>query len=309
MEPLKAYLTNAYDAISLGRRRANERGKPTKDEPILHPRLSIVAATTPGFYEDSLDEVDLREGFMARFTTFRAERERLKHIAKYDTEQENVLAAVLKDYAGSFGLQRMPGRCCGFDDEAAAIWTAWLDENERKVRSEPSAIWTAGVARAHGHALKIALLLSWDYGQARQGADGVPWYVTTAELVPAIEIARWHIGSVQAIAATLASDHDMRARRRVLNAISSKPTPFGKIVKTAQVTSRRAKELLQTLQDEGTITSVMLEGAGFCYVLSDGTGFQGTDLGPATTPLDGDAAAVPPTNPSEADGTRPTPLD
>lgn len=261
MTSVRARLTEIYDAQPVGRRLVKRKG----DAAICRdPRLSVIGGVAPEFLEDNTTEGDWGGGFLARFVTFLAKRERLLDSPAYDPKGLARLSEMLRSYLPDPFKDRMPKECLGFSKPARALWRDWNSEIEE--RNVPSRV-RAAVARTPGHALKMAMLIAWDVGAARSGE---PWEVGLPEVNLALQLAEAHVESVLALADGFAADRDMRDRRRVLRAINGHPTPFGDVIRVAQVTKRRGQEMIDTLLASKLIVRLPLEGTGeSAYLLAE----------------------------------------
>lgn len=274
LRPLRTDYTELYDCTPLARdtvdkRRRNKRA--TQD----NPRLSMLAAVAPGFLEGHTLAHDWTEGFLARFLTMYAEREREKDLPPYLPKSFEALVRMLEEYRDTWlGLDSPPLPCQGFSDDAVALWRAWSKRSERAVEGSPWLV-RAAVSRAQGHARKIAPLIEWDLGAPRTGR---PWSVSAEALASATAIAQLHIHSVMELAKGLAPDEAMQIRRRVLRAVKTEPTLYGRIIAEAQITARRGMEMIDTLLEEGLIMRVQRHDGKRCYMLApDEDAADGTD--------------------------------
>jgi hypothetical protein len=251
--PLKTRLNEAWDCSPLGRALAKRRAGP-----VNNPRLSILAGSTPGYLERHTEPTDWLDGFMARWLTFMGERERTYPMPMEDKSQRALCVNYIQQLAARPGVV---GPFAGLTPTAQTLWDAWYKSTHASMKN--AAHEAAGqVARAPSFALKIAMLLCWDYGQAAQSAiTGNPWKITPDELEPAIAITELHLRSVMAIGEGLAEDRDMRARRQVLMSIGDTATHMGEIFRRSKLLKRRAVEIIDTLLEEGLIVRENVDGS------------------------------------------------
>lgn len=256
--PLKTRLNEAWDCSPLGRALAKRRAGP-----VNNPRLSILAGSTPGYLERHTEPTDWLDGFMARWLTFMGERERTYPIPIEDKAKRAACIAYIQNLANRPGIA---GPFSGLDHHAQTLWNSWYAKTHAFV-SQAAHEAAGQVARAPSFALKIAMLLSWDFGQAAQSAHtGGSWRITIDELEPAIAITELHLRSVMAIGEGLAEDKDMRARRQVLSSVDYTPTPLGDITRRAKVLRKRAIELIGTLEEEGLVKKASGASGGEYYI-------------------------------------------
>lgn len=247
LNPLRTTYTSAWDAQPLGR--ATLTKKRTGEGGVaMFPRLSLLGGSTLDYLERHTEPVDWTGGFLARFLTFYGDRTRTYDVPPGFPSMRSWLITQLQDLnqQGVYG-GKVRGQCLGFDLPARQMWKKWYD-GITKVQSQDE---TAGaIARTHSHALKVALLLAWDFGDARCGTD---WYITTRELIPALAIAQLHIRSVLRVGESLAPTPDMRNRRTVLQAIGAKPRPLADILRDSRLLKRSLMAIIETLLEEGMI--------------------------------------------------------
>lgn len=251
MEPVKTTFNQLYDAPpKISRRKANGKGLNAQE-----PRLSILAACANTYLEAYTDLVDWGGGFMNRWLLLAADRERLYPMpAQENPELRDWLVSNLQHRAG---LHKV-GRYAGFSEAGAALWLAWFyDLHARKLPLPPQMMGFR--ARMQTVALKIAMLLAWDFGGI---ADMETWQLTPEILAPAIEISELHLRSVCSIARGLAGTRDQRDRRAVLHVVASLPelATLGAICKTTGLLKRRVNEILETLVEEGSIQVSWCDG-------------------------------------------------
>jgi hypothetical protein len=256
LSPLRMILTDLYDCQKVGRNLVLKPGKkPRKPEP--NPRLSILGGVTPGLLEAYTGETDWSEGFLARFYTIFSDVTEDREIpiaAPQSRVEREELVKILKSYAAPpdifNGMEPKP--CEGMTLAAEIMWRAWSSKNRKRARLEEQAI-KAAVHRAEAHCLKIAMLLSWDYGMARSGE---PWRIDTDTLEPAITFTEWHIESVGEIADGLAGDRDMREERRMYRAIEGPPITYSDALRRARLTKRRGDEMIASLLEKKMIRRI-----------------------------------------------------
>lgn len=243
--PIKTMLTDAYDGADLGRALAKSRRGVIKS-----PRLSIIAGSTIDFLERHTEPADWTGGFLARFFTIYADRERT---FRKQPHAVGGRANLIERLQLLNGLESFGGTCRGFDPAVDEIWNAWYDDTERRL-NDSARETRAAIARGHSMAMKVALILAWDYGGARSGGD---WYITEKELVPAIKITEFHIRSVMELGERLAPSKLLRDRLAVLHCIGRRPISTGTIITRAKVGLKRyVLEVLGSLEEERVIRRV-----------------------------------------------------
>lgn len=251
MESVKTAFNKLYDAPpTWARRKANGKGVNVQE-----PRLSILAACANTYLEAYTDLVDWDGGFMNRWFLLNASRERLYPLPQQ--EDPALTAWLVQDLQRRYSAHKV-GRYGGFSSAGEDYWRAWFyDMSSRKLDLPPQMLGFR--ARVQTVALKIAMLLAWDFGGI---ADMETWQLTPEILAPAIEISELHIRSVCSIARGLAGTRDQRDRRAVLHVVASLPelATLGAICKTTGLLKRRVNEILETLVEEGSIQVSWCDG-------------------------------------------------
>lgn len=244
--PLKLVLTDLYDCGKAGRHIIGSAGRKAKP-PEPNPRLSVLAGVAPGLLEDHTDQTDWSEGFLGRFYTLFACSEREINRTDFDVGEADRLrlAEMLSSYKNVIdyfnAVTFQP--CQGFTLGGSRVWNEWRASIRSRVASGDGAIKSA-IHRAQGHCLKIALLLAWDYGDARSGQ---PWKIDFDIVETAIKFTEWHIESVEEIAADLAPDRDMKDERRMYKAIEETPILYSEALKKAKLVKKRADDMINSL--------------------------------------------------------------
>ena len=247
--PIKTAYTECYDNAPLSRALVRT-GRNT--DSTVEPRLSLIAGSTLEYLERHTEPVDWTGGFMARFLTFFADRERTYTVPPGDPTGRKTCIEHLKGLLEGFVSR---GQCLGFDAQARKLWDDWYVSATNSA-AHPSI--QGMVARAPMHGLRLALLFAWDYGQVRSGSH---WYLTERELAPARAIVDLHIESVLRIAANLAPNREMRERRDVYRLVGERPTPLGQIVgQNSGLPKAKAMAYIETLLEEGLITKAVVPG-------------------------------------------------
>ncbi len=245
-EPLKATMTDLWDCSPQHRVKAN--GVATR---VDDPRLSIMAGCSVPYLERHTEPHDWSGGFMGRWLVLYSRRERVDPDPVGNDDAVPFLAAGLKaradiQAAGDYG---------GLDAAARIMWDDWFYDLER--RPVPDII-AGAKTRAPTLARKVAMLLSWDYGQAVTGA---PWQITVDELEPAIRIAELHLKSVIGLSEKLAEHPDAQVRRSVLESIApGGAATLGQILRSTKLRRRTVTEILDALVLDGSLTRANLVG-------------------------------------------------
>lgn len=246
LAPLKMAFNNLADGMQLGRALGGTQTKAKTKDPVDNYMVSLLGGVAPVLLERYADYEDWTGGFFGRFLILDAPRERYYLEPGSAPDLEIALIGYLKEKMKNQAV----GRFAGFDDGARALWRGFASDVEW-IRDRVSNDVQTSVARAQQIAMKMAIQLSWDYGQAGSGQD---WQITAAEMGPALAIARMHVKSAISIGSTLAVNHDMRERRMVLGKVDrALPKTFGEVLRAVPMLMRRVKEIIASLHEDGSI--------------------------------------------------------
>lgn len=278
-EAIKTRYNELFDAVPVQRMKASGKGVI-----VDKPRVSILAACATPYLEKYTEPVDWSGGFMGRWLVFYSHREKL---LPFGAAADPALEASLIAELGARSTMSA-GKCVGLTPEAEALWTTWFAD----VSNRPLPDYIVGArARVPTMAMRVALLLGWDYGGALTGGE---WRLTPDEIEPAIKIAELHLRSVTAIADVLCESRDMRDRRAVLNVVQSRgPLSFGDVCKHAKLLKRRVHEILDTLCEEKTVALLHIDGAPHYAITNVGIRVAATQGTGPSLPAGAEAAALP----------------
>jgi hypothetical protein len=250
LAPIKLLLNDLFDTAPVGRKLVGKGRAPTTGN-VRNARVSLIGGITPSYLEDETTTTDWTGGFFSRFCLFYDARER-----SFSPLGESAERDVLVDEVRRRAENVHPGVCLGFDPDAVRTWAGFAIDTEAKLAlASPNAI--GPIAGAQGLAIKVALLLSLDCGQAFQ--NGRPWYVDAPVLDVALDIARWHARCAQAVTAALAMNRAMRERRTLIRALRfDAPQTFRQILHAQNVMlKRRLDEVLDSVRTEGLMQESM----------------------------------------------------
>lgn len=250
---LKTSYTNLWDAIPIGRALAkNRKGS------VDNPRLSLLCGVATDLLERHTEQADWTGGFLARFLTLFGEPEREFATPPIDdAAKRQAITQWLKQLATP---NAPPGPCLWLDPAGQKAWNDWY-EGLRPLREGANRRVAAACSRTTSIAAKVALLLSWDVGQAR---SGMPWHVGQVELESALKIADLHLKSVLELGERVTGTRDMRDRATVYRHIGPMPTPFAYVLRSSELLKRRVNEILDTLLEERAVVRETVNGE-VCY--------------------------------------------
>lgn len=273
MEPIKAAFAELWDCQPSQKRRAN--GKILQ---VPNPRLNLLAACSIPYLETYTNAEDWSGGFMGRWAIMYAQRERTDPDPVGDTRGKAELVNTIRQIASIAQV----GNFRGLDPAAAKIWADWFFDVSN--RNLPSNI--IGVrARAPTIARKAALLFTLDLERKAIESD---FYITAPMMELGIRFAEMHVKSVISLSYVLCEHEDARARRGVLQAISSLggQARLGDLMRLLQRRRRHLVEILDALVEERTVVRQALTNDPV-YVLTTSS----------TRPPQGQTVPVPPQQP------------
>jgi hypothetical protein len=278
LQPIKTAYCEAFDNSPLARPTVTgKKAKPGVATRVEDPRLSLLCAVSQPLLERHTDSADWCGGFLSRFLMFVTTREREsfefttnKAGAKALAEELMIMnAARAKALDLTTGKPNTWGPCLGFDASAKLLWRSWRMQVNERLKKAPLEI-RGGLSRAATQALKIGLILGWDYGGARKSAN--PWTIGEAELAPALSLVNFHMDSVTEIGGYMALTPTMRERRTILQIIrgpqwpkAGPPVHISEIITKSNLLKRRVDEHVVSLQAEWLVVAAS-SGAGEAYL-------------------------------------------
>lgn len=240
--PLKTTLTQAYDGGDIGRALVKRRGQ----GPIKKTRVSLFGAVTPEYLGRYTESTDWEGGFFNRFLFLYAKQER-----DWSRRPHKVTgrAALVDRLQVLTALDTMGSSPEGYAPATKPIFDEWYYALRKRLSNDLN---VSGVlARAGTLVDKLALIFAWDFGGARSGQQ---WYVTEAELIPALKIVDLHIRSVMNLSPMIAPSKVIRDRIAVLKCIGHQPISAGAIITKSKVGLKKyVNEILTSLEEEKLI--------------------------------------------------------
>lgn len=247
LQPIKETMTDLWDAKAIHKRKAKGNTKESRENSnvrVDNPRLSICAAVSIPYLEKFTLAEDWQGGFMGRWFVVYGEQER-----NYPWPKTlKVMDALGKEYA-KFAATENYGHCLGLSPHARKIWDPWFESLSR--RNVPSVV--SGIeSRLQTLALKICLILGWDYGDARKGK---PWHVEDDLLNTAIQIAELHLESVTGLSDIISVHEDARLQRTIAMTIAQAGNQIAQrdLLRQLKLKQRSVNEMLATMEASGLI--------------------------------------------------------
>lgn len=242
-ESVKSRLTDLWDSRPTSRRLANKKLLEVRD-----PRLSIVAGCATKFLEEYTTTVDWEAGFMGRWFILYGVARPANAFPLYNNSQTQVLYTFLQNRASI----QSAATWNGWDPAAIQTFTQWHDSLQARSLGTSK---VAGVkSRAPAIALRLAMLLAWDYGQAAN--SGSQWFFTPAEIDPAIAFTEMYLKSVVEVSAAIADTNEGIFKRKVLNTIRELggSATIPQLTGTMQLIKKRDLSMcLEVLTEEGVL--------------------------------------------------------
>ncbi len=245
---MRSFYTSAFDGTITGRRLADKRdgkGKKTASSSVaLNPRLTLIGGCAAEWLEKFTGPVDWKGGFMSRFWQVWAHRERDNPRGQSDLDPGRWVAVqqMFRERA-----EVEPGEYLGFDEAADTLWCEWyVDVTNRFSRDKIHSSASSVAGRIPTQALKLACLLSLDYGAA---ATGLPWRITRDVLLPAISLTEHLLAAAVHATEAMAQSGYARLQRTVYEALSAEDRSFGDVLANIRpaLGPRAAKEILEAL--------------------------------------------------------------
>jgi len=259
--PLRELVVSAWDCEPM------EYAKAKATMRVPRPRLSILGGCTPSLLSAHTTVTDWTGGFMSRFATFYARRERLQSRSQPTGDRfvKLVESLQLRHEAVENGSV---ARCMGFDFEAVKRWDAWVADIDTRFAEDPREYAEGAAVRTPTIALKVALLYSLDFGQAAELGEEAEYYISDRVLERAIALAELHQQSVIELCDTLVPTLYSQQRQGVLSVLRQLPNGDWPVMQRGdimammvpRVSRRTMNEILDSLVDEGAIYRMSTSG-------------------------------------------------
>lgn len=232
MVPVKTMITDLWDNTP------QQRGRSGKLITVPEPRVSFCAAISDSYLEEYTLAEDWTGGFLGRWYTIFARRERIDPYPQPHAGHRSWLVDELKKR----GEAKDFGQCAGFDSGGHLLWSNWF----HALMNRPLPSNVAGVrSRGPAIAMRIALALGWDYGEGYTKPGGT-WLIGPDILEPALAITELYIRSIEQLSGLLADHEDGRLRRSVLRVVDEMNGHVS-LADILERTKRRKKVIMETL--------------------------------------------------------------
>ena len=258
-DKIKPFLTDIFDCQPYDRPLSGKRMN------IPAPRLSIAAAVNHDLLQAHATPTDWGGGFMSRWFVLNAETERADPEYGPEKGEKERLVGWMRDL-----MRAKLESCEGLTPEARTFWRAWnLEWRDKMIESVSNNSQASIHGRVPMHAVKLALLMSFDFGAARSGA---PWTIEEDILWRGTILADMHYRSIRDLAAAAQPTEYMRLRFQVISTIRNltrhAPGAFAshaEILKQTTMGKRKLDEILESLVAEETTIQFRTDNGRFHY--------------------------------------------
>jgi hypothetical protein len=273
---LRSAIMDAYDGQPVVRQLAGRRERDSSETTrevrgTQTPRVSLIGASNYRVLSKHTTADDWLDGFMGRFFLTHGEMHRFYFRPRgWPVEMQAVASELQRRRAqeAERSLRRMLSDGGKFptpagDDttpDAEARLESWAYEM-RKRATNAHPLVAAAMQRLTPLTLRIALMLSWDYGQAKTAAehDADGWRLTLNEIEPAIFLAERHLDAYEYAVANVVLNEEERPVRDIEQAVrhadnNGAGLTFGEVSEKTSRVERTVKEALSTLMHRRTIT-------------------------------------------------------
>lgn len=258
LEGYRELLCELWDGAAKSRKTLAYEGRVDK------PALTVLACCAPSLFEKFASVEEMTGGFYSRFAVLHCERERFYPVPNSWPELKQYLIAHYEAVCTrSQGMLEHPP----YDEDAYRFLWDWSHQVEAQRRQQEHA-WTHGFyARMPVFAIKAALALSLDFGNAARAAGG-PWRLGLQECQLGTRIADLFCRSSLDLAHSLAMGAFGREARAVKEAIGSEGSrDLSSIVARCRpaMSLKRVREVLETLVTSRELFSYQMPGGSLVW--------------------------------------------
>jgi hypothetical protein len=292
---LRSAFMKAYDGNPIGRRtvvRRDRNGEEMGGGEVLveNYRIGILGAVALPLLVQHTSRHDWTGGFLSRFYVVHGEQER-DNLRTAPWEQPMSYAVDWMRMRLNLGTLILG---CAQNDMSELAWKryeAWYYGME--ARGEKNDALRALAARLGPTALKLALLLAWDYGAA---SSGMPWQIELSALEPAIRMTELHYRAYREIEGNFADDYEETVTQMVFSMIrnadrNGRGLTIGEISKGIRRSDKKVLDALRTLKVRGDVSDFAISRPNRYgtmsvrneFVLTNGEVMAARDTGPGAT--------------------------
>ncbi len=233
--------------------KAKGRNGETSGTDVPNPRLSLACACSVSYLMNHTSKVDWEGGFLGRFFFLHARRERTDPWPVGDNTRFQWLVNELSRRSSLASA----GPWQGLTPQARSYWNDWFYWLESCPLPD---VISGAKTRIPAMAIKIALLLAWDTGEA---SSGQPWYTTADEISAATSIVHLHLASLISLAEQVIEHPAARIRRDILDFIPpGDAKTFGSIITRLKLPYKQIKDAVDGLCLEGLLSPQNHDASG-----------------------------------------------
>lgn len=261
----RTMFNNLFDCTPMGRIRVQGKQK-ARTEKAKNPRITAIAGCAPRYLMEYTRPLDWTGGFMSRwFMVYGTDERKLEPPTPNRSEIQMLVKLLDVKNRSRVTPSLFSGGNTPMADE---VWQTWTGKIRSVIDGLANEHARAALQRAETHALKVALLLAWDLGEAY--LDN--WRLTARALVPAIKFVNLHIRSMARMIAEIPASEDDAERVSVLAHIEMTPkqTTRKKLLQDTRLNAKKLAGHIDTLYKAGYISIAGSDGDiggsdTFCY--------------------------------------------
>lgn len=313
-QSMRAAIMNVYDGGNGQRRLAGRRDTKTGrvNEEVrgaAEPRVSLLGTANYRILTENCTADDWLDGFMGRFLLLEGELERwylkapplhpfLGSLASELRFRADLARQQFASDSNIFGKSFPEPGYNDLDEAAYALFARWATAMHMRERDE-NMIVAAAMTRIASLALRVAMILSWDFGEAgglhgdfgeRHTEPG--WRITSAEMYPAILVADRHLESYRYAVSNVVLTPEEAPIRAVEQALRqadnyNRALTIGEISLATSRTKKTVEAALDTLIERGVVGYPPRKREGTTkseYVIKDGVVEKVRHLPPQAPP-------------------------
>lgn len=272
MAGLKTGLTDVYDCTPISRRTMKVKHE------VNQYRMNLLAAISDDYLSEYSEPADFTGGFLSRWLF--AAGDRTRFLAEPDASPAALAEqGALTEMLRTIYENAPPGKYV-FESAAKTMyldWTEALDQMSAKAEHRLVGL----IERAGTLGRRVATMLAADrmvnlegyrgpvfspdpvarlVARQSQTSDEV-WEIKVSDLDTAMQIVTAHIVAAERIVARVEHTPTARSKAKVLHAMPlNNAVPLGQITRTTGLRKREVIEMLDTLQGEGRVLPVLMNG-------------------------------------------------